>query len=194
MTRKILWIGLASLVIVVFAAAVIAYTNRPNQAFHGSMIDPPMPASDFTLTSQNSEKISLSDLRGKYILLFFGYTSCPDECPATMGVLKQVHYQLKDQADKIQVVFVTTDPDHDTPQALGEFLGRFDPSFIGLTGTKADLQPIWADYGVTVLDEGTTHSLRIYLIDPQGNIPLTYPSASNADDITADLNRLFKEN
>jgi protein SCO1 len=194
MTRKVLWIALASLVIVVFAAAVILYTNRSNQAFHGSVIDPPMPAPDFTLTNQASEKISLSDLQGKYILLFFGYTSCPDECPATMGVLKQVYYQLKDQADKIQVVFVTTDPDHDTRQAMGEFLSRFDPSFIGLTGTQAELQPIWANYGVTVLDEGTTHSLRIYLIDPQGNITLTYPSASLSDDITADLNRLLKEN
>jgi protein SCO1 len=194
MTRKVLWIALASLVIVVFVAAVISYADRSNQALHGSVIDPPMPAPDFTLTNQASEKISLSDLRGKYILLFFGYTSCPDECPATMGVLKQVYYQLKDQADKIQVVFVTTDPDHDTPQALGDFLSRFDPSFIGLTGIQAELQPIWKDYGVTVLDEGTTHSLRIYLIDPQGNITLTYPSASLSDDITADLNRLFKEN
>jgi protein SCO1/2 len=194
MAKKILWIALASLVIVVFVAVVISYTDRSKQAFHGSVIDPPMPAPDFTLTSQASEKVSLSDLRGKYILLFFGYTNCPDECPATMGVLKQVYSQLKDQADKIQVVFVTTDPAHDTPQALGEFLNRFDPSFIGLTGTKAELQPIWANYGVTVLDEGTTHSLRIYLIDPQGNITLTYPTASVSEDITADLNRLFTEN
>jgi protein SCO1 len=192
MARKIIWIALASLVIVVIAAAVLS--KRSNPAFHGSVIDPPMPAPGFTLTNQASEKISLSDLKGKYILLFFGYTNCPDECPATMGVLKQVYSQLKDQADKIQVVFVTTDPAHDTPQALGEFLNRFDPSFIGLTGTKAELQPIWANYGVTVLDEGTTHSLRIYLIDPQGNITLTYPTASISEDITADLNRLFTEN
>jgi protein SCO1 len=194
MAKKILWIALASLVIIVFVAVIISYTDRSKQAFHGSVIDPPMPAPDFTLTNQASEKISLSDLKGKYILLFFGYTNCPDECPATMGVLKQVYSQLKDQADKIQVVFVTTDPAHDTPQALDEFLNRIDPSFIGLTGTKTELQPIWANYGVTVLDEGTTHSLRIYLIDPQGNITLTYPTASVSEDITADLNRLFTEN
>lgn len=185
---------MASLVLVVGAAAILSYTNRDNRTFFGSKIDPPMPAPDFTLVSQASLPASLSDFRGKYVLLFFGFTNCPDICPATMGVLKQVQNRLKDQSENVQVLLVTTDPDHDTPQAMGAFLDRFDPSFIGLTGTKAELERIWAAYGVTVLDNGTTHSTRVYVVDPTGNIPLTYPSATNPENIAADLRLLFKEN
>ncbi len=194
MSRKFLWIAMASLVLVVGAAAILSYTNRDNRTFFGSTIDPPMPAPDFTLVSQASLPASLSDFRGKYVLLFFGFTNCPDICPATMGVLKQVQNRLKDQSENVQVLLVTTDPDHDTPQAMGAFLDRFDPSFIGLTGTKAELERIWAAYGVTVLDNGTTHSTRVYVVDPTGNIPLTYPSATNPENIAADLRLLFKEN
>jgi protein SCO1/2 len=194
MTRKYLWIALALLVLVIGASAILSYAGRDNRNFFGSKIDPPLPAPAFTLTNQASTLVSLSDLRGKYILLFFGFTNCPDICPATMGVLKQVQNQLKDQSENFQVLFVTTDPDRDTPQAIGSYLGRFDSSFIGLTGTKAELEQIWADYGVTVLDNGTTHSTRVYLIDPEGNIPLTFPSATNSENITADLKRIMKEN
>jgi protein SCO1/2 len=194
MTKKILWIALASLMLVVFVAAVLSFVNKSNQTFHGSQIAPPMLAPDFTLTSQSSTPMSLSDFQGKYVLLFFGYTNCPDICPATMGVLMQVKNRLEDQANNVQILFITTDPAHDTPQVLEKFISRFDPSFIGLTGTETELELVWADYGVTVMDNGTTHSSRVYLIDPDGNIPLTYPSANSVEDITADLTRLFKGN
>jgi len=185
---------LASLTLVIVAAAILSYASRDNRTFFGSKIDPPMPAPDFTLVSQTSLPARLSDFRGKFVLLFFGFTNCPDICPATMGVLKQVQNRLEDQSENVQVLLVTTDPDHDSPQALGTFLGRFDPTFIGLTGTKAELEQIWADYGVTVLDNGTTHSTRVYVIDREGNIPLTYPSATNPENIAADLRLLFEEN
>jgi protein SCO1/2 len=194
MTKKLFWIVLASLALVVLVAAILLYSNQPDPSFHGSQITPPMPAKDFTLTSQNANPISLSDFRGKFILLFFGYTNCPDECPAAMGALKLVKNQLKDQADKIQVLFVTTDPARDNPQALGNFLNNFDSTFIGLTGTQTELEPVWSDYGVTVEDNGETHSSRIYLINPEGNIPLIYLSDTSPADITADLTHLLKEN
>jgi protein SCO1 len=196
MSRKVIpWIAIASLLVIGLVLAIFMFNQRPAQEFNGSLIEPPMPAPDFTLTNQLSETVSLSDNLGKYVLLFFGYTNCPDECPATMGVLMQVYDQLKatGQADDVQVIFVTTDPAHDTPQALGEFLGRFDPDFIGLTGGKEKLENVWKDYGVTVADGGMTPSERVYLIDPQGNIRLTYPSAGNADDIVSDLKLLFAE-
>lgn len=93
----------------------------------------------------------------------------------------------------VQVLFISTDPDRDTPQAVGAFVNRFDKSFVGLTGSKAELAKVWADYGVTVLDGGETHSTYVYLIDPAGNLRLTYASVTQPDDILADLHLLFRQ-
>jgi len=192
MNRKFLWMAMAILLLVVIVALVYVVVNPRTQGFNGSIINPPFPADDFSLTSQTQQTIHLSDYRGKYVLLFFGFTNCTEECPLTMGYLKQVHDRLKDQADKIQVIMITTDPARDDPSALGAFLAHFDPSFIGLTGLKSDLQTVWTDYGVTVLDNGETHSSFVYLIDTQGNLIMTYPILQNADGITADLQRLMR--
>jgi protein SCO1 len=185
--RKFLVVAMVLLLMVIAAALVYAYINSTNPPFHGSLISPPQPAADFSLTSQTQETIQLSDFRGKYILLFFGFTNCPDECPLTMGFLKQMYDRLGDQADKVQVIMITTDPKRDIPHVLGDFLSHFDPSFIGLTSSPTDLQSVWAEYGVTVLDNGETHTSYVYLIDPQGNLIATYPTLENADGITADI-------
>ena len=111
-----------------------------------------------------------------------------------MAVLAKARSLMGNQAGRVQVVFVATDPAGDTPQALGEFLNRFDPSFMGATGTASELQTVWKDYGVTVLDGGETHSNYIYLVDPQGDLRLTYAYPGNPDDIAADLQRLLGKN
>ena len=191
MNRKFLFISMVLLLVVVAAALVYAYLNSTNPPFHGSLISPPQPAADFALTSQTQETVQLSDFHGKYVLLFFGFTNCPDECPLTMGYLKQTYDKLGDQADDVQVILITTDPDTDTPQVLGDYLNHFDPAFIGLTGTKDDLQSVWASYGVTVMDNGETHSSFLYLIDPRGNLIATYPLLDTAEGITADLQNLL---
>ncbi len=193
MERKFLWVGLGILTLLILAVAATIMIVRANQSFRGALIDPPMAAADFTLTSQTGQTVYLSEFRGKYVLLFFGYTHCPDECPATMAVLKQVHLALGNQAGKVQVLFVTTDPARDNPQALGEFVDRFDSGFIGLTGSPAVLQKVWSDYGVTVLNGGETHSTYVYLIDPVGDLRLTYASPTQPDDIVADLKLLFRK-
>lgn len=194
MNRKFLVAAMAILLVIVAAALVYAYQSSTNPPFHGSLISPPQAAADFSLTSQDQETVKLSDFMGKYVLLFFGFTNCPDECPLTMGFLKQMYDKLGDQADKVQVVLITTDPDNDTPQALGDYLSHFDPSFIGLTASQAELQPVWSSYGVTVMDGGETHSSFIYLIDPQGKLIATYPLLENADGITVDMEHLLDTN
>jgi protein SCO1/2 len=110
-----------------------------------------------------------------------------------MAVLKLVRADLGSQAKDVQVLFISTDPARDTPQAVGAFLRRFDPTFAGVTGSQADLAKVWSAYGVTVLDGGETHSTFVYLIDPQGNLRLTYPSVSSPDDIVADLKLLIRK-
>ncbi len=194
MEKKFFWIGTGILLLVVVAAVITILVTRLNPSFHGSVINPPAPAPDFTLTNQDGQVIRLSDYRGKYVYMYFGYTNCTNECPATMAILKTVRNQMGNQADQIQVMFISTDPVRDTSPAVGVFLGRFDPTFIGATGTQAELQPVWADYGVTVENGGETHSSYIYLIDPSGKLILTYPYATPPQDLAADMILLLRKN
>jgi protein SCO1/2 len=193
MNKKFAWIGLVSLGLLVIAIFFLTRTNQINRKFYGSLIVPPVPAADFQLTNQIGEKTKLSDYRGKYLMIFFGFTSCTDECPAAMAFLREIRIGLGDQAALAQIVFISTDPVRDTPQAVNEFINRFDTTSIGFTGTLSELELVWKEYGVTVLDGGETHSTRIYLVDPEGNLRLTYPSASNPDEIISDIKSLISE-
>jgi protein SCO1/2 len=192
MNRKYLLFSMLILVIIILSAVGFSWYKSAHPTFHGSRISPAEPAPNFSLTSQTGDTVNLSDFRGKYVLLFFGFTNCTSECPLTMGFLKQMHDKLGQQADQTQVIMISTDPARDTPEAVGAFLAHFDPSFIGLTSTEANLQPVWASYGVTVLDNGETHSSYTYLIDPQGNLIATYPLLQNSDGITADIQNMLR--
>jgi protein SCO1/2 len=192
MNRKYLVVSMLFLVVVVLSALGYTWYKSAHPTFHGSLISPSKPAPDFSLTSQTGATVHLSDFRGKYVLIYFGFTNCTSECPLTMGFLKQMHDRLGTQADQTQVIMISTDPARDTPEALGAFLSHFDPTFIGVTSSQSVLQPVWSAYGVTVLDNGETHSSYLYLIDPQGNLIATYPLLQNADGITADIQNLLR--
>ncbi|MBI3961298.1 MAG: SCO family protein [Deinococcus sp.] len=187
---------LLGLVITAGLALAVAGTGlftRP-YVFHGSLIDPPVPAVDFALTDQFGQPFHLSQQTGNVVLLFFGYTSCPDECPATLAQLKQVRAQLGNQAERVRVVFITVDPEQDTQEHIGEFLARFDPAFTGLTGSTAELEPVWRSYGVyqAKRTELVEHTSRIYAIDPRGNLRLTYPIETSDNDLARDIQQLLK--
>ncbi|HEY9526241.1 MAG TPA: SCO family protein, partial [Anaerolineales bacterium] len=156
MQRKTILVGV-SIFIVLFALTAVFYlTGKPS--FRGALISPPWPAPEINLTDQNGQSFTLSGQKGKVVLLYFGYVNCPDECPLTMAHIKLARESLGNRAKDVQVVMVSTDPVRDTPQALQDFMGHFDPSFFGLTGTTAELQKTWKDYGVTVEEGGETHS------------------------------------
>jgi len=193
MNKKYLVIALTSIVLLLAATFLFLNTTRSNNPkFNGSIIDPPTPATDFTLTNQDGQLASLSDIKGKYLLIFFGFTSCTEECPATMAILSQVRTGLGANADQAQIVFISTDPARDSPSAVKTFIDRFDPTSIGFTGSLSELQSVWMDYGVMVLDSGETHSIRVYLVDPEGNWRLTYAPASNPQEIVDDIELLKK--
>ncbi len=192
MNRKYLVLAILFVAVLVIGGLGYTWYMTSHPTFHGSLITPAEPADDFSLTSQTGSTVKLSDFRGKYVLMYFGFTNCTSECPLTMGFLKQMHDKLGTVADQTQVIMISTDPARDTPAAMGNFLSHFDPSFIGLTSTKENLQPVWSNYGVTVLDNGETHSSYLYLIDPQGNLIATYPLLQNADGITADIQNLLR--
>jgi protein SCO1/2 len=187
---------------VVLAAAMtlsVAMASRPYQ-FHGSLLDPAQPAYQFSLVDTQGKEFRLEGQRGKVVLIFFGYTSCTDACPATLADLKEVKTRLGKDAGSVEVIFVTVDPEWDTPARLGEYLAAFDPHFIGLRGPLDQLQPVWKEYGVLAernqaIGQGVanvTHSTTLYLIDPQGNLRLTYSSGFEVSNVVEDIRHILK--
>ena len=192
MQRKMFLLGAGLLVVLVTAIALLFFTQK--QSFKGAVINPPAPAAEITLTNYNGQPFNLSSQRGKIVLVFFGYTNCPSECPLTMAHLKQAVDQLGSRASDVQVVMVTTDPARDTAQVLKDWLAKFNPTFLGLLGTQDQLLKAYSDYGVTVEAGGETHSSFVYVIDRSGNLRLTWLPDTPSQDIVADLNILLREN
>ena len=190
MQRKTLLLGVSIFVVLMALTAIVYLTSKPT--FRGAMITPPWPAPEVYLTDHNGQPFTMSNQRGKAVLLYFGYVNCPDECPLTMAHLKLALESLGDRAKDVQVVMVSTDPVRDTPQALKDFMEHFNPSFLGLTGTPAELQKAWKDYGVTVEAGGETHSTFLYVIDPSGNVRETFLPDTEPNDIAADVGLLLK--
>jgi protein SCO1/2 len=196
--NKLYWFGLMILAGLVVLVLLVSGFTKP-YTYNGSSIDPPQPAPDFSIKDTQGQTFSLSAQKGKITLLFFGYASCPDECPTTLAVLKQVKAGLGKNADRVGFVFITIDPVRDTPPVLQAYLEKFDPSLIGITGMAVELQPIWQSYGVYVdktMDlTGSgytlTHSTRVYLVDAQGNFHLTYSYGTSPDDILRDIQHLL---
>lgn len=199
MDKKILWVGLASLAIIALTACLTILFSR-SENFRGTAYNEPFPpASNFELTRSTGEVFRLSDQRNKIVLLFFGYTFCPDVCPSTMAELNSALNQIPDKASSVQVVFVSVDPDRDTSQTVQEYVNQFNPAFIGLSGAQTDLNKIWNDYGifreVVKSDSGfttVTHTARVILIDMDGNMRLSYAFGTPVDDIVHDLNLILK--
>src|SRR5579859_5528744 len=104
---------------------------------------------DFTLTDDNNRPFQLSSLRGKAVLVFFGYTSCPDVCPTTLSKLSSVYKKLGPEAMRVKTLYITVDPDRDTPAVLKDDLSDFDLDALGLTGTKAEIDKVVALYGAS---------------------------------------------
>ena len=188
---------LVTVAIVAMVGAGAGLSARP-YTFHGSLIDPPVPAVDFTLTDQTGQPFRLSEQAGNVVLLFFGYTSCPDVCPATLTQFKRIRTEMGKEAGRVRFVLVTVDPQRDTAERLRQYLTGFDSSFVGLTGTWLDLDQVYRSYGVyqaiPVPGPAYTvdHTDRVYAIDPKGNLRLTYTSDTTADDLAQDVRQLLK--
>lgn len=177
------------------------YFLEGEYTFQGSLIDPPVPAADFELSDQFGAQYRLSDREGKVVLIFFGYTNCPDVCPVTLSEFKKIKEKIGNRSEEVDFVFITVDPERDSPEYLHNYLERFDPVFIGLSGERSQLEKVWKDYGVYQERQETEsaigylvdHSARIYAVDKNGNWRLTYPFGMETSKIIKDVNHLLDE-
>jgi protein SCO1 len=200
MDKRTLGVGIGSLLLVVLAALATLWFAKP-ASFRGTSYAEPYPvAPSIELTRANGEPFHLSDQRGKIVLLFFGYTSCPDVCPTTMAELKLVMDGLGDAANSVQVVFISVDPERDTPEKIQKYVEHFNSNFIGLTGSTETLQKIWDGYGIyrSVSESNSAmgyivdHTARLTLVDGDGNLRLSYSFQTPVDDIVHDIKLLLK--
>jgi protein SCO1 len=201
MDRKTLLVGLSAFLLIGLVAAGILLFSKPD-TFRGTTYTEPYPvAPEIQLTRAGDNSFQLSETRGKVVALFFGYTSCPDVCPTTIAELNQALEKLGEQADQVQVLFVTVDPERDTPERVQEYVNHFNPNFIGLGGSEAELAKVWNSYGVfREVAEGTSaagyvvsHTARVTLIDQQGNLRVSFPFDTPVDDVVHDLKLLLRQ-
>lgn len=180
----------------VFAMVAVA-ADRPT--LKAGVFEPPRAAPELSLDASGGGKLSLASYRGKVVLMGFGFTSCPEVCPTTLATLAQARKKLGEQGEQLQVVYVTVDPERDTAERMRAYLGGFDPSFVGGTGTPEQLAAVRKNYGVMAerkpLGDSYTvaHSSSVYLIDRKGLLRGMMPYGRLPADYVHDVRALLSE-
>jgi len=154
---------------------------------------------DFSLPDYNGKLRTLADFKGKAVVIFFGYTQCPDVCPTTMAEMATVMQQLGPLADRVQVLFVTLDPERDTPELLAKYVPSFDPRFLGLVGDKAATEKVAKEFKVFYQkvpgkqpgSYTVDHTAGSYVFDAQGRIRLFLRHGQGPESIAHDLRLLL---
>ena len=158
-------------------------------------------AKDFALKDHNGQPRTLKDFAGKLVVIFFGYTQCPDVCPTTMAEMAEVKKLLGKDADKLQAIFVTVDPARDTPEVLKAYMTNFDPTFLALVPTPEQLPEVTKQFkiyykkvdGKTPTSYTMDHSAGSYVFDTQGRVRLFTRYGSGAKALAGDLAQLLKQ-
>jgi protein SCO1/2 len=191
--RRNLLLAMSALLTCTLAAAA------PQSALKAGVFEPPSAAPNFSLQSSTGGEQALANYRGKVVLLGFGFTNCPQVCPTTLAVLAQARKRLGAQADQLQVLYVTVDPERDHPDQMRAYLRGFDSTFVGLTGTPDKVTAVHAKYGVTAdrkpVGNGyaVAHSSSVYLIDRKGLLRAMMPYGRGPDDYVHDVRILLNE-
>ncbi len=156
-------------------------------------------ARDFVLTDAGGKKRSLAEFRGKVVAVFFGFAQCPDVCPTTLSDFAQIKSKLGADGDRLQVIFITVDPQRDTPAVLGSYVTSFDEGFIGLTGSAEEISATAREFkvfyqkvpGKTEMSYTIDHTAGSYVFDKDGRVRLFVKHAAGVDAIAADLRQLL---
>jgi protein SCO1/2 len=167
--------------------------------WYGSEVTGMMPDLEFTLTGPDGEQVDAKSLRGKPVLVFFGFTSCPDVCPTTLTQLSVARKKLGAQADDVQILLVSVDPDRDTPEVMKQYTASFGPWLLGLTGPEKDLEALRKAYGVYAAMESSDekgaynvmHSAAVFGFDAKGRARLLISDVTDSEAVVSDLKNLI---
>lgn len=195
----------------VFCVGLILFAGacKRSTGFEGVEVDPPIPAPPIVLESSDNGTFRLEDHKGSVVLLFFGYTSCPDICPTTLIDWARLKKELGKEAEQVKFVFVSVDPERDSASIPQRYVENFDRGFIGLTGSAASIAQITSDYGASSFRDNpppdvedvaayfekgiytVSHSSQTFVIDRDGNIRVFFPYGMPVDSMLADVRSLL---
>jgi len=178
---------------------LVSCKNSNQQTFVGTDISSVRMDTAFSLKDFNGRIRTLEDFKGRVVVLFFGFTHCPDICPTTLTDLKKTMVLLKDKASAVQVIFITLDPARDTEDVLKKFIPTFNSSFLGLTGTESDIDKVANQLKIfnKKVNDGSKagytidHSAGLYVIDKKGSIKLHISNGQKPEDLASDLAKLI---
>ena len=181
------------------ACMLLSLTAHATEAegLKAGIFNPARDAPDFSVRGSDGTSLTLSHFRGKVVVLGFGYTSCPNVCPVTLAVLAQAHRKLGSLGPQVQFIYLTVDPERDNAERLKQYLAAFDPTFVGGTGTPAQMAAVRTNYGVTAEKHGSggdyavAHSSFVYLITRDGKLRALMPFGHKADDYVHDISMLL---
>lgn len=170
------------------------------QTFEGVAVDPPRPMASFDFVRADSVPFRTAPEPGRPMVLFFGYTHCPDVCPTTLADWKRAKAQLGEQAARVRWVFVSVDPDRDTPAVAQRYASQYDGDFVGLSGDPMTTAGIMQTFGIAAVKEDTptasgylvSHSSQSFLVDDTGQLVALYPFGTRWEALAADLSRLLR--
>lgn len=215
--KRVLELGLRLVTVVTIAAGVLAFSQASASAalpdwltfwedddyeFHGGFYEPPREVPDFTgAVDQHGEPFSLEQHEGKVVFLYFGYTHCPDACPATLAEWMEVKEVLGDDAEDTVFAMVTVDPARDTPARLGEYMDFYDPEFYGVTMSEENTKQVTRDWAILYDFEEpdqtggyiVNHDVSSYVVDTKGDLRLTYPLGFDPELMAEDVQHLLDE-
>lgn len=184
--------------VAVAALAALAACGARGPSFESTDITGASFGRDFALTAADGTRRTLADFRGKAVAIFFGYTQCPDVCPTTLAALADTMRKLGAGADRVQVLFVTVDPERDTPALLAQYVPAFDPRFVGLYGDRDATAAVAKEFHIIYQKVPTAsggytmdHSAGTYIFDPQGRLRLFVSNGQSSDVFAHDLRALL---
>ena len=193
-------LAISGLFAFVVACALLAGCAPDGPKFQSSDVTGATFGRDFNLMDANGKPRTLADYRGKAVVIFFGYTQCPDVCPTTLAALGEVMKKLGPDADRVQVLFVTVDPERDTPELLSKYVPAFDPRFTGLYGDAAATERTAKEFkviyqkqpGATPGSYTVDHSAGTFIFDPKGKLRLYVSYGQGPEVFAHDLRELLK--
>jgi len=186
--------------LILFVSLLTQSCSEP-LSWYATDISGMMPNLEFSLTGPDGEIVQATSLHGKSVLLFFGFTSCPDVCPTTLTQLSMAIKKLDTKADLIQVLLVSVDPDRDTPEVMKRYTASFGPWLLGLTGSEEALTKLRESYGVYAAMESSDakgsynvmHSTAVFAFDKEGQAKLLISDLSDMTAVVADLKQLINQ-